>query len=99
MPTPTPARPQVLGTDELMAYLNKYDLELDSHFDGELQCACHPNGRDAARTHAHCPDTGLPPSVRLPIVPYLQACWAATPARRGPSLSTRRTRTYAGSWV
>ena len=25
---------RVLGTDELFAYLDKYDLELDSHFDG-----------------------------------------------------------------
>ena len=27
---------QVLGTDELFDYLDKYDLELDSHFDGIL---------------------------------------------------------------
>jgi casein kinase II subunit alpha len=27
---------KVLGTDELFAYLKKYDLELDSHFDGLL---------------------------------------------------------------
>lgn len=27
----------MLGTDELFDYLDKYDLELDSHFDGILQ--------------------------------------------------------------
>jgi casein kinase II subunit alpha len=27
---------QVLGTDELFDYLDKYDLELDAHFDGIL---------------------------------------------------------------
>jgi casein kinase II subunit alpha len=27
---------RVLGTDELFSYLKKYDLELDSHFDGVL---------------------------------------------------------------
>jgi len=27
---------QVLGTDDLFDYLDKYDLELDSHFDGLL---------------------------------------------------------------
>jgi casein kinase II subunit alpha len=27
---------QVLGTDELFAYLDKYDLELDPQFDGIL---------------------------------------------------------------
>ena len=27
---------RVLGTDELFAYLDKYDLELDPHFDGIL---------------------------------------------------------------
>jgi hypothetical protein len=26
---------RVLGTDELFAYLNHYDLELDAHFEGE----------------------------------------------------------------
>ena len=27
---------QVLGTDDLFDYLDKYDLELDAHFDGVL---------------------------------------------------------------
>lgn len=27
---------KVLGTDELFSYLRKYDLELDTHFDGLL---------------------------------------------------------------
>ena len=28
---------KVLGTDELYEYLDKYDLELDQHFDGIFQ--------------------------------------------------------------
>ena len=35
-PPPSPRRVQVLGTDELFDYLDKYNLELDPHFDGIL---------------------------------------------------------------
>ena len=31
---PTDRPRQILGTDELFNYLDKYDLELDPHFDG-----------------------------------------------------------------
>jgi hypothetical protein len=34
LPNPTPLK--VLGTDDLFEYLDKYDLELDPHFDGIL---------------------------------------------------------------
>ncbi len=33
-PPPPPLFPQVLGTEELFAYLDHYDLELDPQFDG-----------------------------------------------------------------
>ena len=34
--SPPSTKFQVLGTDDLFEYLDKYDLELDPHFDGIL---------------------------------------------------------------
>ena len=43
---------KVLGTDELFSYLNKYDLELDSHFDGG--CGMHYAAGLISTTACHC---------------------------------------------
>jgi hypothetical protein len=56
-----PSRTQVLGTDELFDYLDKYDLELDAHFDGLLAThARKPWVRFVTQDNAHLvPDQAL----------------------------------------
>jgi casein kinase II subunit alpha len=52
---------KVLGTDELFDYLDKYDLELDSHFDGLMSThAKKPWARFVTQENQHLvPDVAL----------------------------------------
>lgn len=54
-------RLQVLGTDELFDYLDKYELELDTHFDGVLSThARKPWARFVTAENAHLvPDQAI----------------------------------------
>ena len=54
---------KVLGTDDLQKYLDKYELELDSHFEGLL-------GRHTRKSTPHAARHRPPP---LPFPPYLPA--------------------------
>lgn len=52
---------RVLGTDELFAYLEKYDLELDPHFDGILGRFVAARPLPAARSQPRGADAPMAP--------------------------------------